>query len=69
MGKYLLIAREKINGIDNDSDLKKLNGYGEIIVEIPDGKEIADVLDEAIENINRCFPDCKFENFEWKKIS
>jgi len=68
MRRFLFIARAKIVGITDDEGLKALNGYGEMVFEIEDDRSVFDTTDSAIEQINKEYPDSRFETYDWKEI-
>lgn len=69
MAKYRFIARENIMGINDDLGLKALDGYGEIIVNVPDDNITSDILDNAIKQLNEKYPGRHFAKYDFKKIN
>lgn len=68
MKKYLLTARANIIGVSNDIGLQALNGYGEMMFELDDNQTIDEISESAINQINKQYPDCRFDTYELKEI-
>ena len=70
MKHYFVIAREHIvnptiGKQHNDLGLKALDGYGELIVDIPDGKNIDDFYDKIKSQLDEKYPGNHFTTFEF----
>ena len=68
MKKYLLTARANIIGVSNDIGLKALNGYGQMMFEFDDNQTIDEISESAINQINKRYPDYRFDTYELKEI-
>jgi hypothetical protein len=66
--KYLLTARANIIGVSNDIGLQALNGYGEMMFEFDDNQTIDEISESAINQINKQYPDYRFDTYELKEI-
>ena len=68
MKKYLLTARANFIGVSNDIGLQALNGYGEMMFEFDDNQTIDEIRESAKNQINKQYPDCRFDTYELKEI-
>ena len=68
MKKYLLTARANIIGVSNDIGLQALNGYGEMMFELDDNQTIDEISESAINQINKRYPDYRFDAYDLKEI-
>lgn len=68
MKKYLITARADIIGVPNDIGLQALNGYGEMMLEFDDNQTIDEIYESAKKQINKRYPDYRFDTYELKEI-
>ena len=68
MKTYIIIAREKINGIACDEGLRALDGYAAKSFCVSNGQNLFDVIDREIEIILAEHPRNRYEDFEIREI-
>ena len=68
MKKNILTARAHFIGVSNDIGLQALNGYGEMMFEFDNNQTIDEISEVAINQINKQYPDYRFDTYELKEI-